>query len=526
MDCRSIARWLFACVTLWVGVVAPAQAAGPTSETSSELRKVLKLYPRADTNGDGVLDAAEAAALRKQIRAAQLEAGTDTWRHLRGKPPVAAAPAKASDRAVWPVVISGADLLGLRGIPPKQLVAFQYSGRWRQIPVQVDERAVVEFHDIYNKAYFRKPCFRTLVYTDPDTYTGADPDTSLDTDDEIVFMARDAADKPAAWSDPPGVVAGSGVQVEIADPRGGAKSYAYLFRSEGKLDPSAGKKYVEYTYKLKAGDYRKNFRFRQGPNPEDSTVTTPCYTRHFSDRWISDGLTIRPPRGTGVDLLDMYKSLFAPGMPMRSMKTFCVGEGAFIVNKSGPVRGIRSYVGCNSGPLTQGRHFFYDRCENYTVLLRVHMIPALVTFADYSPEAKGMTYSNNLNPEGVTVDGKNDRLLRGTLTWETLSGKGGALITLNRLVTTIPNYKPTSYYLDAENSKLRQITGDPHAFGASGPYYSSPIRNTDPRQGTPGVFVMRRILIFEGPTATIDTARSYLDEAVRPLTVRLSPPGR
>ena len=339
-------------------------------------------------------------------------------------------------------------------------------------------------------------------------------------------MARDAGDKPASWSEPDGVVGGSGVQVEIADPRGGAPSHVYLFRSAGRLDPSAGKRYVEYTYKLKAGDYRKNFRFRQGPNPEDSTVTTPCYTRHFSDRWISDGLTIRPPRGTGADLLDMYKCLFAPGIPVRSMRTFCVGEGAFVVNKSGPVRAIRSYIGCNSGPLTQGRHFFYDRCEDYTVLLRVHLIPALLIFADYSPDAKGMTYSNNLNPEGVTVDGKRDRVKRGTLTWEMLSGRAGTLITLNRLVTTFPNYKPTSYYLDAENSKLTQVTGDAHAFAASGPYYSTPIRNTDPRHGMTGVFEMRRILVFEGPDATADTARAYLTEAALPLTTRLSPAGR
>ncbi len=524
MNPRSLGASL--CVILLFGATAPARAAEPTSETSPELRKVLKLYPRADTDGDGVLSAPEAAALRKQIRAAQLEAGTDTWRHLRTKPPVAAAPAKAADREVWPVVIPGADLLGLTGIPPKQLVAFRYANRWQQIPVQVDERAVVEFHDIYNKAYFRGPCFRTLVYTDPDTYTGADGDATLDADDEVVFMARDAGSKPPSWSDPPGVVGGSGVQVEIADPRGGGASHVYLFRSAGRLIPSAGKRYVEYTYKLKAGDYRKNFSFRKGPNPEDSTVTTPHYTRHFSDRWISDGLTIRPPRGTGVDLLDMYKALFAPGLSMRSMRTFSIGEGAFIVNKSGPVRAIRSYVGCNSGPLTQGRHFFYDRCEDHSVLLRVHVIPALLIFADYSPEAKGMTYSNNLNPKGVTVDGRKDAVQRGTLTWEMLSGRAGSLITLNRLVTTFPNYKPTSYYLDAENSKLRQITGDPHALGASGPYYSAPIRNTDPRRGTAGIFEMRRILVFEGPDATTDTARAYLTEAALPLTTRLSPAGR
>ena len=37
---------------------------------------------------------------------------------------------------------------------------------------------------------------------------------------------------------------------------------------------------------------------------------------------------------------------------------------------------------------------------------------------------------------------------------------------------------------------------------------------------------MRRILVFESPDATADTARGYLTEAALPLTTRLSPAGR
>ncbi len=44
-----------------------------------------------------------------------------------------------------PVVVEGAALGALRGIPPGQLVAFRADGSgWRQVPVQVDERARVD----------------------------------------------------------------------------------------------------------------------------------------------------------------------------------------------------------------------------------------------------------------------------------------------------------------------------------------------------------------------------------------------
>ncbi len=38
--------------------------------------------------------------------------------------------------------------------------------------------------------------------------------------------------------------------------------------------------------------------------------------------------------------------------------TFSAAEGAFIVNKSGPVRALRAYIGANSGPYTGRLHVF------------------------------------------------------------------------------------------------------------------------------------------------------------------------
>ena len=62
------------------------------------------------------------------------------------------------------------------------------------------------------------------------------------------------------------------------------------------------------------------------------------------------------------------------------------------------MRAIRSYIGANSGPLTQRDHIFYARREDIRTFLRVHAIPGVLDFFDYSSAAIGMTYRNNATP--------------------------------------------------------------------------------------------------------------------------------
>jgi hypothetical protein len=249
------------------------------------------------------------------------------------------------------------------------------------------------------------------------------------------------------------------------------------------------------------------------------------YTRHFSDRWISDGLAIKSPFGSGADILDMHKKLFAPGVPARSVKTFCAGEGAFITNKSGPVRAIRSVIGCNSGPLTQETLLFYDRREDCRIFLRVHAIPGVVNFIDYSAAAKGMRYHSNFHPDGAVIDGQPDPMRAGLPSWEMVRGKPGTLVTLHRLLTNLPGQAPTMYYLDAETPVIPQISGDGHAYASSGPWFFRPIPNTDPRRPGAGIFAAQRIHFYEHAAAPPDTARRRLAEAAFPLVARVSVAG-
>ncbi|MFC1806598.1 hypothetical protein ACFL09_06435 [Planctomycetota bacterium] len=519
-------------------LLVPVSSSGGTvtSENNQRLRQALQRYPDADANGDGVLTMGEARAYLRRLREKKAGRGparvpgepqpakrkmVDSWQPLAKELRLEFARADFL-RVATPVVLSGKALLGLRGCRPGEVVAFRYAGRWQQIPVQVDERAVVEYADIYNRQHLKQPCFQNLVYTDAQTFTGPDPDASLDDDDEVAFMARDSGERPGRWSDPTGVVAGSGVEVELTDPPTGVKSYVYLFRSAGTLDPSAGKRYVRYEFRLKSGDYRKSYKLARGPNPEDSTVETAAYTRHFSDRWISDSLAIKAPLGSGVDILDMHKKLFAPGVPARSVKTFCAGEGAFITNKSGPVRAIRSVMGCNSGPLTQETLLFYDRREDCHIFLRVHPIPGVINFIDYSAAARGMRYHNNLNPDGVPIDGQADAMQAGRPSWEMVRGKQGTLVTLHRLLTNLPGQTPVTYYLDAESPLIPQISGDRHAYASSGPWFRRPILNTDPRRAGAGIFAAHRIHFYERADAPPDIAHRRLAEAAIPLVARVT----
>ena len=73
------------------------------------------------------------------------------------------------------------------------------------------------------------------------------------------------------------------------------------------------------------------------------------------------------------------------------------------------MRAIRSYIGANSGPLTQREHIFYEQREDIRTFLRVHAIPGPWDFFDYSSAAIGMTYRNNRNTDAVTIDGNPER---------------------------------------------------------------------------------------------------------------------
>jgi hypothetical protein len=335
-------------------------------------------------------------------------------------------------------------------------------------------------------------------------------------------MSRDSGSKATSAQNPSGTVAGSGLELLVRDPLvQGKVGYLYLFKSGGGRDPSAGRHYVDYDFGLLSGDYKQTYDTASGPNPENSTVDSPYYDQHFSDRWIDDRLQLHAGNATGADILDRHKNLFAPGNCVRSEDTFSDGEGAFVINKSGPVRAIRTYVGANSGPYTERQHIFYDRREDIVTFLRVHSIPGVMDFFDYSPAASGMTYRNTLNTAGVRINGVPDSPTPGQFNWEQVSGAQGGMSIVNSFIANTP-LTISSYYLDDSTPAETQCTGDGAAYGASGLRVTSSIPNTDPRLGSAARVTGTRYLYFGPPTIAANAAATQAQRIAAPLKVQVA----
>jgi hypothetical protein len=429
-----------------------------------------------------------------------------------------------------PVVLTGAATPSLTGAAPGSLVAFAWSGKWRQIPVQVDERKAYDLRSAYPNPFscggnglcyapFSTPA--KLRYADPGTLVGADTDASFDSDDELAFMARDAGSSAASAADPAGVQGGTRVEVKVTDPIDGGVGYAYLFRRSGSLDPGAGASYVKYMFSLASGAYPATYGFGAGNNAESSTVTTSSYSRRFLDRWQESELRIVRGSASGADILDRNENQFAPDVCGRTRQTFANGEGAFLVNRSGPVRAIRSFLGANSGPMTESQQVFYQGREDDTVYLRVHPIPGVMSFLDYSSAAAGMTYRNNNNAGGVTIDGSPDSVNAGTLTWESVDGGQGALTTVHTWDTNVAASKFTSFYRDLASPPAGQTPcqGDSGFYGASGPYINGSIDSTnEPTNGSPAParLTATNTMFFDAPGAANGALRRR--QVTSPLT--------
>ena len=424
------------------------------------------------------------------------------------------------DRPGDPVVLTGQDLPTLLSVVPTNIVAFSYLGGWNQVPVQVDERLMADFGVIYGGG---PTGVESLVYADAGTYTGADTNALFDADDELVFMAHDAGDRaPANACFPAGTLTNSPVELTISDPLNNGTGYVYLFRSNGSLNPGAGRDYVTYQFTLLAGTYPANYNLTKGPNPENSIISNAWYRTHFSDRWIRDELNIYAGGAGGSDILDRHKDMFGPGICTRTEYTFSLGEGAFVANKDGPVRAIRSYLGANSGPNTQRDHLFYERRQDLFTYLRVHPIDGLIDLYDYSTNAIGMAYFNSLNTNGVTIDGTNDNVTPGPITWEMVTGAQGTVITVSSVLTDITPFTYTSYYSDTNRPIVTQCTGDAFEYGTSGIWITNAIPSTDPRVGGTNHLTAMRVDYYDAPGQSVATAALRGLQAVTPLQVSVA----
>jgi hypothetical protein len=471
------------------------------------------------------------------------------------------------DRPDDPVVLTGSSLPKLLGTAPRHVVGFSWDGSaWHQIPVQVDERDFVSpgvsYHlptGSYPKLYGTSTLFKPLVYTPPPastadytsypTYTPPDSDPNLDANDEVSFMAYDTGKQADAGAGTPIGVSGSTRQaVTAVDPLDPTHvGYVYLFHSDTLTGGSAGTTGVDYSFALTSGDYLTTYKMGTGSlapnntwgfNPETSTVTTPGYTQNLSDRWLNDGLSIHRGGSSGADLLDRSMYFATNAGCARTENTFDgadTGEGAFIVNISGPVRAIRSYYGANSFKWTAVSDVFYAQREDTTIELRGHAgLPGFGQADDLTTGITGMTYTDPANT-ALPIDGHPDAFTPITSTssaatqpasWQLISGPGGSMVTTRLLSTTITNLNLTSTYVDQSPASTTPCTGDASSWGKSGFETNSAVSNvpvTDPTlSASPDSFTSRRYRYFEGPSTDATTAAQLDARAKQPITTTVS----
>ncbi len=395
------------------------------------------------------------------------------------------------------------------GFKPPELVAFSFiNNAWVQIPVQVDEMASLDITKPYGVDAPTTGGYNILMYCDANQRTGADPNTSIDADDEIVFMLRDAGSEYSGVYLPKGVIAATKKQVTIND--AGTYSYVYLFKQNGTLQQNAGVNYVRYDYLPLAP-----FVYTDNANAENSLIRTSKYKWHFSSEWVSDQIILN-----GADILDRQKSFVTDGTCGRTEQTFSDGENTFICNKSGCIRAIRSYMGANSGPYTQRTHLFYEGRQDIITDLRVHPIQGMHDVNDYNSNANGMLYTNSLNSTPKTINGVNEPVIKGSLQWELVSGNRGSLIILHRLKTTFTAREITnlSYWDDNKINPASNCTGDGQAWGTSGigtgfnnsQLFTEPVKlNWKYTSPNFRLFQTTKVIYFEGPNSPRATAEFY-----------------
>jgi hypothetical protein len=374
---------------------------------------------------------------------------------------------------------------GIEGPATDHLLGYRWNGTgFEQIPFQVDEMFVrylsnnksgFAFYsetDQHTSYAFDREGFRWTgdyaaerpddpmapCVARPETEVAKDPVQGLDTDDELVFMAKDAGAQASEDAPLPKGIEQS-FEVAVVDPLTGDTSYAYVMQSgaDGPLpafDASNG--YVRYErddpednnvflysqssygsygaapegawFDPKTGTCRTD-DLRQRRPSDAATITTPRYRFRYDGRWLmtklevnnaDTGTAIGPTSETtyGPDLIDQWKARAFQQRP--SGETPCCGFEEEVNNwggssilmgeLSGPVRTVRETWGADSGTNVVRREIFYRDEIRFGSFLRVHVIPPLDgIYAQWDYNAGIVDkYYNQFNPDGVAIDGHND----------------------------------------------------------------------------------------------------------------------
>ena len=178
--------------------------------------------------------------------------------------------------------------------------------------------------------------------------------------------------------------------------------YLYACRDPCIYSPDAGKQYVNYSFKLLNNDssgsheyldvYQLHCKYPDGRyecddempmNPEDTWFTSDYYERHWKQNWHGDVIKVKVGNATNVDILGLQEFQFGYTDCGRCTESFMDGQTAFVANRVGPIRAIRSWVGANSGCILQREHIMYEQRDDQITYVRVHPINKAMSYMQY-----------------------------------------------------------------------------------------------------------------------------------------------
>lgn len=329
-------------------------------------------------------------------------------------PVAAAAPFGASATAgegpsveLEPIVMTGASFPDLDGAVIADFGLFRWdptSGTFVAIPFQVDERVDHTFnagteyeitqniHDIFGEE-----------------------DGTLDGDDELVFLYREAGDQAPAEAPWPSGAGSLRYEIELEDQTGEVSTpkWVYLYTGVG-LDISP-----ESLVSWQIG--------------RDSTIATDLYAIDYIDRWLLVGYRVLSPCGDGGDLIDRVKGRAGLAVDQGETEELWNSSAIFMGGIVGPVRAIRYIRGAASGLNTIHHDIIYPDLWERHVDLRVHPLNSIWFYVDWLPGRVDRLFTAS-EPAGIAIDGQNDNGLSTTpVDWEVVRGDGGGLAVLYRV---------------------------------------------------------------------------------------------
>lgn len=327
------------------------------------------------------------------------------------------APAPAAEvmpgRSHEPVVVNGASIFGvlgsrLQGADVDSISVHAWDGSdFRRIASQVDERRDVRLEGCgFFRAYSGADVQNTYDYNGLET-------NGFDSDDELVFMLKDAGSQAPAGALPAG--ASERTEITLTDPQ--TQESAYVYVTTSTTAPEA-EPYT--TYISDDADNSKDIGCNKasGYNRND-LIATDGFHMHFDSRWGMDAIRVRTGEnaggpestdGLGPDIIDRWKGRAYAGDGSSQTEWYWSEHSTMLGTIAGPVRVIRATNGAASGTNVTRTIIAYADTFRQEFVLHLHPMPPEGFYGYYDMDCSQgpMTFYNSLNPDGVPVDGVPD----------------------------------------------------------------------------------------------------------------------